>query len=98
MHSDPSAVVSPSLERAMFQAAAERLAARWRTLAERIDPYSQSAARAYKQAAEDIEDELRRHGERIDALQAQKAEFIAAVKSVVWNDRQGGGQGGRLAG
>jgi hypothetical protein len=38
MHDDPTPEVSPSLERAMFQAAAERLAARWRTLAERIDP------------------------------------------------------------
>jgi hypothetical protein len=94
MHTDLIPEASPSLERAMFQAAAERLAARWRTLAERIDPYSQSAARAYKQAAEDIEDELRRHGERIDALQAQKAEFIAVVRSVVWEGRQGG----RLAG
>jgi hypothetical protein len=33
---------------------------------------------------------MERHGERIDALQAQKAEFVAVVQSVVWGGRQTG--------
>jgi hypothetical protein len=94
MPNDPTPEVSPSLERAMFQAGAERLAARWRTLAQRIDPYAQAAARAYEQAAKDLEDEVGRHGERMDALAVHKAEFVAAVQSVVWDARQDGRRAG----
>jgi hypothetical protein len=64
---------------AMHQAAASRLITRWRTLAARIEAYAPPAARAYEQAADDLEEEMRKEPERLDALHALRDELIAAL-------------------
>ncbi|HEX8213812.1 MAG TPA: hypothetical protein VF584_26835 [Longimicrobium sp.] len=47
-------------------------------LARRIEAYAPPAARAYEQAADDLEDELRKQPERLDALRALRDELIEA--------------------
>ena len=64
---------------AMYQAGADRLVTRWRMLAKRIEAYAPPAARAYEQAADDLEEELRKHPERLDALRALRDELIEAL-------------------
>lgn len=68
-----------AVEAAMYATGMHRLVSRWRTLAERIEPYAAPAARAYEQAANDLEAELRKHPERMDALQAFREALVAAI-------------------
>lgn len=77
---DPDPAPVPALELAMLKTAASRLVDRWRTLAGRIEPYAPPAARAYEQAAEDLESELAKHPGRMDALVALRDEIVAAVQ------------------
>lgn len=76
----PLASSGGALEGAMLQAGMHRLVTRWRTLATRIEPYAAPAARAYEQAAEDLEAEMRTHPERLDALHALRDELLAAIR------------------
>lgn len=77
---DPDPAPVPALELAMLKTAASRLVDRWRTLATRIEPYGSPAARAYEQAADDLEGELAKHPGRMDALVALRDEIVAAVQ------------------
>lgn len=69
------------MEDALWDAMATRLASRWKTLAERIEPYCRGAAAAYRQAAADIEEEVRGRAETADLLEALCERVTAEVRS-----------------
>lgn len=74
------------VELAMLATGLQRLVTRWRTLAIRIEPYAAPAARAYEQAAEDLEAEIRRHPERMEAIHALRDALLAAFRGTQEGD------------
>lgn len=81
-------------EAALWADAAGRLVRRWRTLAERIEPYAPPAAVAYRQAADDLEDHLGPLPRRLKLLEALREDLVEAVRraerdaNAEWGDRR----------
>ncbi|MEW5927517.1 MAG: hypothetical protein AB1941_08530 [Gemmatimonadota bacterium] len=71
---------SSTLDLAMLSAAAERLSKRWRKIAAHLEPYAPPAAKAYEQAAAELEAEIEQHGTRMDAMAAFRDEIVVAVR------------------
>ena len=71
-----------TLNMAMLQVAAERLAFRWRPLASPIEPYAPPAAVAYLQATENLEAEMKKQDTWVNVLVAFRKELVTALRRV----------------
>lgn len=74
------------LDSVFLTATVQRLAVRWRKVAARIEPYSGSAATAYRQAVQDIEEVGGTHPQALGVLRAFRDAIVEALRH---RDRSG---------